>query len=101
MIGPRRTEFRDKFSARLHPEADSSERPGASELAPSTDGRLRDQVRLPNERQGEVIALLEPGERLLAWFAPDLDAQLNFTEGLVVLTDRRVLYPIIRIRPRV
>ena len=47
---------------------------------------------LPAEWQGVVASRLAPGERLLAWFAPDLDARLHFCESLVVLTDRRVLH---------
>jgi ATP-binding cassette subfamily B protein len=34
---------------------------------------------------------LGPAEQLLAFFEPDLDARLHFADGLVVLTDRRVL----------
>jgi ATP-binding cassette subfamily B protein len=46
---------------------------------------------LPVGRNREVEAQLEPGENLLAWFAPDLDERLFFAQGLVLLTDRRVL----------
>lgn len=42
-----------------------------------------------------VLALVEPhllpGESPLAWFEPDLNSDLHYSEGLVVLTDRRVL----------
>lgn len=34
---------------------------------------------------------LESGERLVAVFEPDLNGQLEFADGLVVLTDRRLL----------
>lgn len=34
---------------------------------------------------------LEPGESALTWFEPDLDTELHYTPGTVVLTDRRVL----------
>ncbi len=34
---------------------------------------------------------LESGEIPVAWFEPDLDTRLNYSSGLVVLTDRRVL----------
>jgi len=34
---------------------------------------------------------LEPGEALLAWFEPDLDARMRYVPGLVVLTDRRLI----------
>ena len=33
----------------------------------------------------------QSGERLVAFFEPDLDGQLEFADGLVVLTDRRLL----------
>ncbi|HRO61432.1 MAG TPA: ABC transporter transmembrane domain-containing protein, partial [Burkholderiaceae bacterium] len=34
---------------------------------------------------------LAAGERLVAWFEPDLDARLRFARSLLVLTDRRLL----------
>jgi ATP-binding cassette subfamily B protein len=46
---------------------------------------------LPKEWQGEVRARLEPGERVVGWFAPDLNAQLNFGESVVVLTSHRLI----------
>src|SRR5256885_1763069 len=46
---------------------------------------------LPQGRHGDVTAQLEPGEPLLAWFAPDLNQQLRYADELVLLTDRRVL----------
>jgi ATP-binding cassette, subfamily B, bacterial len=45
---------------------------------------------LPAARRDEVAAQLEPGEVVLAWFEPDLDTRLDYAEGLVVLTDRRL-----------
>jgi ATP-binding cassette subfamily B protein len=38
-----------------------------------------------------LLPPLEPGERLLALFRPDLDARQSFGEGLLALTDRRLL----------
>jgi ATP-binding cassette subfamily B protein len=46
---------------------------------------------LPSEWRSAVRAKLGPGERVVTWFAPDLDEQLHFAEGLVLLTDRRLL----------
>ena len=46
---------------------------------------------LPEPLRGIVPALLEPGESLRAVFQPDLDDRLRYAEGLVVLTDRRLL----------
>ncbi|MBL8829461.1 MAG: ABC transporter ATP-binding protein [Planctomycetaceae bacterium] len=45
----------------------------------------------PPHLRAEVAAQLESGEEILAWMSPDLDAQLNFAEGLVILTDSRLL----------
>ena len=41
--------------------------------------------------RGMVQAVLEPGESLRAIFQPDLDGMLKYAEGLVVLTDRRLI----------
>jgi ATP-binding cassette subfamily B protein len=41
--------------------------------------------------RGIVQALLTPGESLRAVFQPDLDGRLKYSDGLVVLTDRRLL----------
>ena len=52
---------------------------------------LPESRRLPQSRQLEVESWLHEGEYVLAWFAPDLDDQLRFARGLLVLTDRRLL----------
>jgi len=46
---------------------------------------------LPEPLRGMVQAMLAPGESLRAVFQPDLDDRLKYFEGLVVLTDRRLL----------
>jgi ATP-binding cassette subfamily B protein len=46
---------------------------------------------IPDPWNDAVRARLAPGERVLGWFAPDLSTRLLYREGLVVLTDRRVL----------
>jgi ATP-binding cassette subfamily B protein len=46
---------------------------------------------LPPGRHRDVEGQLQPGEALLAWFEPDLDPQLRYAGGLVLLTDRRML----------
>ena len=46
---------------------------------------------LPEPLRGMVQAVLLPGESLRAVFQPDLDDRLKYHEGLVVLTDRRLL----------
>jgi ATP-binding cassette, subfamily B, bacterial len=48
---------------------------------------------LPASWQSALAAQLEPGEAVLATFQPDLEsARLRYAEGLVALTDRRVLH---------
>jgi ATP-binding cassette subfamily B protein len=42
-------------------------------------------------RRREIEAKLEPGESVLASFAPDLNQQLQYCRGLVLLTNQRVL----------
>ncbi|MBI2827175.1 MAG: ABC transporter ATP-binding protein [Planctomycetia bacterium] len=46
---------------------------------------------LPDAWRRAALAQLEAGEVIHAWFAPDLDAHLRYVEGLVLLTDRRLL----------
>jgi ATP-binding cassette subfamily B protein len=46
---------------------------------------------LPHRLRTEVETQLGPGESTLAWFEPDLNAGLHFAQGLVVLTNRRLL----------
>jgi ATP-binding cassette, subfamily B, bacterial len=50
-----------------------------------------DTVVIPPIWRTEVEAQLAAGEHLLAVFEPDLDTQLEFADGFVVLTDRRIL----------
>jgi ATP-binding cassette subfamily B protein len=46
---------------------------------------------LPERSRRALEAALEPGERVLAVFQPDLDERLVFAEGLVALSERRLL----------
>ncbi|HEY4233003.1 MAG TPA: ABC transporter ATP-binding protein [Lacipirellulaceae bacterium] len=46
---------------------------------------------LPEGWRRPLEAELADGERIIAWFDPDLNARLHFAEGLVVLTDQRIL----------
>jgi len=46
---------------------------------------------LPQDWHGDVATQLESGESLEAWFEPDLDQQLHYARGLVLLTSRRIL----------
>ena len=46
---------------------------------------------LPDSWQDSVDSLLETGETVLGWCRPDLDNKLRYREGIVVLTERRVL----------
>jgi ATP-binding cassette subfamily B protein len=53
-------------------------------------GKIESAV-LPANWHSLIEPQLAAGETVYAFFEPDLDADLNFAEGLVVLTDRRVL----------
>jgi ATP-binding cassette subfamily B protein len=50
-----------------------------------------DTTALPEPWRGKLVGRLDKGEALVAWFMTDLDEQLSFVPGLVVLTDRRLL----------
>ena len=47
--------------------------------------------KLPAALRNRAEAELRPGESMLAWLEPDLDINLNFARGLVVLTNQRLL----------
>ena len=46
---------------------------------------------LPPRLRAKAESVLEANEILLAWFEPDLDCQLNFSQGLILLTDTRLI----------
>jgi ATP-binding cassette subfamily B protein len=46
---------------------------------------------LPANFRSAALAEIHAGETLLAWFEPNLDAQLNYSSGLVLLTDQRMI----------
>ena len=46
---------------------------------------------LPDRWRADAGSRLQPDERLLAALEPDLDAQLRFADGIVLLTERRLL----------
>ncbi len=46
---------------------------------------------IPEAHRRRIAAILEPGEKPIATFEPDLDRQLCYASGLVALTDRRLL----------
>src|SRR4051794_11779098 len=54
-------------------------------------GPTDERSTLPDEWRPELETLLEPNETLIAWFSPDLDPGLHFRDGLLVVTDRRVI----------
>jgi len=47
--------------------------------------------KLPSELRDAAESQLQPGESMLAWLEFDLDRQLHFSRGLVILTDQRLL----------
>ncbi len=50
-----------------------------------------DTTRLPSNWHSQLERQLAAGEELVAFFEPDLNGQLQFADGLVALTDRRIL----------
>ena len=50
-----------------------------------------DTIPIPPSWHSHLDSQLQNGERLVAFFEPDLDGQLDFADGLVVLSDRRLL----------
>ena len=46
---------------------------------------------IPQPYREEVERRLEPGESIISWFTPDLETDLQYASGLVLLTNRRVL----------
>jgi ATP-binding cassette, subfamily B, bacterial len=46
---------------------------------------------LPEPWCNDIPSVLAEGEPLVAWAAPDLDGRLDFTVGIIVVTDRRLL----------
>src|SRR5256885_6261007 len=47
--------------------------------------------RLPSSDAARFQASAIPGESLIAWLQTDLDAELRYANGLVILTDRRLI----------
>ena len=52
---------------------------------------LDDWQSVPERYRNQVERALAAAEKPLAWFRPDLDARLDFADGLVVCTDRRLI----------
>jgi ATP-binding cassette subfamily B protein len=46
---------------------------------------------LPESWRTKLGSRLDSGESIVEWFAPDLDARMNYGEPLLLLTDRRLL----------
>jgi len=46
---------------------------------------------LPSRLRAKAESVLERNEVLVAWFEPDLDSRLNFSHGLILLTDARII----------
>src|SRR5262245_20423195 len=55
------------------------------------NGATDRQPQLPAEWQVALAKRLEPGEAVLAWFEPDLNAAMRYARGLVVVTAHRLL----------
>jgi ATP-binding cassette, subfamily B, bacterial len=57
----------------------------------SAQNSISAEPALPGRWAAEVEPQLAAGEKLQAWLEIDLDARLKFAEGLVIITDRRLL----------
>ena len=64
---------------------------GSDSLNAMNEGEEPASSPLPDEWRGTVLPRLATSERILGWFAPDLDARMRYAEGLVVLTDHRLI----------
>jgi ATP-binding cassette, subfamily B, bacterial len=59
---------------------------------PSSNNKIAGHVPvLPDPWSAYVSASLQTGESLQTWLQPDLDSRLHFAEGLLVLTNQRLL----------
>ncbi len=56
------------------------------------EGTVADRGTLPAPWRLTVESRLANGERVLAWFQPDLSAEMRYGESLILLTDRRVIH---------
>ena len=57
----------------------------------SAPNRVGQEPALPGHWSGEVTPLLSAAEKTQAWVEIDLDARLHFADGLIVVTDQRLL----------
>ncbi|MHC5542271.1 ABC transporter, partial [Singulisphaera rosea] len=56
------------------------------------DGSSIESGRLPGPWHDALAPGLDPGELILTWFCHDLDARMRYGEGLLALTDRRLIH---------
>ena len=59
--------------------------------APAPDGRPDSRAEIAEHWLAELSSQLSPGENVAASVLVDLNARLHFAEGLIVITDRRIL----------
>ena len=62
-----------------------------NDLTSANSATTNTPLKVPEAFLGELNALLQLGEEVLAWFEPNLDAKLRFGNGLVVLTNKAVI----------
>jgi len=60
-------------------------------MTPNAQNPVGNEPTLPGHWAAEVAPLLAAGEKTQAWVEIDLDARLQFSVGLVVVTDQRLL----------
>jgi ATP-binding cassette subfamily B protein len=58
---------------------------------PARPTPLFEAATVPEPWRADLSARLDQGESLVAWLMTDLDETLSFVQGLVVLTDRRLM----------
>ena len=61
-------------------------------MSTENDGRSETRDILPSPWREQAESRLAPEERILAWFLPNLDESMHFSESLIVLTNTRLLH---------
>ena len=60
-------------------------------MTPNPHNAASNELALPGRWATEIEPQLAAGEKIQAWLEIDLDARLQFANGLVLVTDRRLL----------
>ena len=60
-------------------------------MTPNAQNLASNEPALPSRWATEVEPQLAAGEKIQAWLEIDLDSRLQFANGLVIVTDQRLL----------